>query len=423
MSSRWKFFVACASTCLAVFLLIGSLLGQSTPSLEDTLKHIGVLQDVVAHIKSDYVEEPDMKNVTLGAINGLLISIDPFASYLNAEQYKQYTKDKELKRAGVGLVLSRKYGYEINIVDAVPGSPADKAGLNTGDIIESINGVGQVTILGGRKRQINLWLNPVKLAASGITAIDVERALAIQNITVPGGDIITGPQRLALRIEGRVATVDAISDIVVRESKDHPTRVADVARVEDGSEQETSWASEDGEQSVVLSVRKQSGENTVAVADAVRSRLTEIEKSIPGIKLQVVRDNSQSIRTSLGAVREHLILGAVFAALIVLLFLGNIRTTFIAALAIPVSIIGTFALMYAIGFTLNMVTLLALALAVGIVIDDAIVVLENIFRYMEEKKIPAMRAASEATGEIGMAVPFLPKAELAKPRQISVNVK
>ena len=270
--------------------------------------------------------------------------------------------------------------------------------------IESINGVGQVTILGGRKRQINLWLDPVKLAASGITAIDVERALAIQNITVPGGDIITGPQRLALRIEGRVTTVDAISEIVVRESKDHATRVADVARVEDGSEEETSWASSDGAQSIVLSVRKQSGENTVAVADAVRSRLAEIEKSIPGIKLQVVRDNSQSIRTSLGAVREHLILGAVFAALIVLLFLGNIRTTFIAALAIPVSIIGTFALMYAIGFTLNMVTLLALALAVGIVIDDAIVVLENIVRFIEEKKQKPFIAAWNATKDIGLAV-------------------
>ncbi len=252
--------------------------------------------------------------------------------------------------------------------------------------LESISGVGQVTILGGRKRQINLWLDPLKLAASGITAFDVERALATQNITVPGGEIITGPRRLALRVEGRVESVDAIGQIVVRESKDHPTRVLDVAQVEDGSDQETSWASEDGTQALVLSVRKQSGENTVAVADAVRARLAQVEKAIPGATLRVVRDNSQSIRTSLRAVSEHLILGAVLAAIIVLIFLGNVRTTFIAALAIPVSIIGSFALMYVIGFTLNMITLLALALAVGIVIDDAIVVLENIVRFIDRRR-------------------------------------
>jgi HAE1 family hydrophobic/amphiphilic exporter-1 len=270
--------------------------------------------------------------------------------------------------------------------------------------IESINGVGQVTILGGRKRRINLWLDPVKLTASGITAIDVERALASQNITVPGGEINTGPTRLSLRVEGRVSTADAVGRIVVREEKDHPTRVSDVARVEDGAEEETTWASEDGGQALVLSVRKQSGENTVAVADAVRDRLAQIEKIIPGTTLSVVRDNSRAIRTSVDAVREHLVLGAVFAALVVLLFLGNARSTIIAALAIPISIIGTFALMYAVGFTLNMITLLALALAVGIVIDDAIVVLENIVRFIEERKQKPFLAARNATKDIGLAV-------------------
>ena len=270
--------------------------------------------------------------------------------------------------------------------------------------IESINGVGQVTILGGRKRQINLWLDPVKLAASGITAFDVQRALARQNITVPGGEIITGPQRVALRVEGRVATVEEIGQIVIRESNDHATRVADVARVEDGSDEEKSWASEDGAQALVLSVRKQSGENTVAVADAVRARLAQIEKAIPGTELRVVRDNSQSIRTGVNAVREHLVLGAIFAALVVLIFLGNVRSTLIAALAIPISIIGTFALMHVMGFTLNMITLLALALAVGIVIDDAIVVLENIVRFIEVKKQKPFVAAWQATRDVGLAV-------------------
>jgi hydrophobe/amphiphile efflux-1 (HAE1) family protein len=270
--------------------------------------------------------------------------------------------------------------------------------------VESTNGVGQVTILGGRKRQVNLWLDPLKLQASGLTAIDVQRALALQNISVPGGEIDTGPQRLALRVEGRVPTVQAVGRIVVREFKDHATRVEDVARVEDGTEDEASWASEDGAQTVVLSVRKQSGENTVSVADAVRARISQIEKTIPGVELRVVRDNSQSIRTSVNAVREHLVLGAVFAALVVLLFLGNPRSTVIAALAIPISIVGTFALMYVIGFTLNIITLLALALAVGIVIDDAIVVLENIVRFVEEKGYKPFPAAVLATRDIGLAV-------------------
>jgi hydrophobe/amphiphile efflux-1 (HAE1) family protein len=271
--------------------------------------------------------------------------------------------------------------------------------------IESINGVGQVNILGGEKRQINVWLDPVRLEAAGLTAVDVERALAQQNLSVPGGQIETGPKSLSLRVEGRVDDVAKIGRIVIRESQDHPTRVGDVARIDDGVEEAKTSASEDGKQSVVLSIRKQSGENTVAVVDAVKARLDEVQKSLPpGSALKVVRDESASIRTSVDAVKEHLVLGAVFAAIIVLIFLGNARSTLIAALAIPVSIIGTFALMWAMGFTLNIITLLALALAVGIVIDDAIVVLENIVRFIEEKKQKPFVAAALATRDIGLAV-------------------
>jgi HAE1 family hydrophobic/amphiphilic exporter-1 len=271
--------------------------------------------------------------------------------------------------------------------------------------IESINGVGQVNILGGKKRQINVWLDPLKLESAGLTAVDVERALAQQNLSVPGGQIETGPKSLALRVQGRVDDVAKIGRIVIKESQDHPTRIGDVARVEDGAEEPKTSAVEDGKESVVLSIRKQSGENTVAVVDAVRARLGEVQKTLPlGSELKVVRDESASIRTSVNAVKEHLVLGAVFAAIIVLLFLGNVRSTLISALAIPVSIIGTFALMWAMGFTLNIITLLALALAVGIVIDDAIVVLENIVRFIEEKKQKPFVAAALATRDIGLAV-------------------
>jgi HAE1 family hydrophobic/amphiphilic exporter-1 len=271
--------------------------------------------------------------------------------------------------------------------------------------IESINGVGQVNILGGKKRQINVWLDPLKLEAAGLTAVDVERALAQQNLSVPGGQIETGPKSLSLRVEGRVDDVAKIGRIVIRESQDHPTRIGDVARVEDGAEEPKTSAVEDGKASVVLSIRKQSGENTVAVVDAIKGRLGDVQKSLPtGSELRIVRDESASIRTSVNAVKEHLVLGAVFAAVIVLIFLGNARSTLIAALAIPVSIIGTFALMWAMGFTLNIITLLALALAVGIVIDDAIVVLENIVRFIEEKKQKPFVAAALATRDIGLAV-------------------
>src|SRR5580704_12426110 len=289
-----------------------------------------------------------------------------------------------------------------------PGSLRDTTELADKRVrrqIESINGVGQVNILGGRKRQINVWLDPLKLQANELTAVDVERALAQQNLSVPGGQIETGPKSLSLRVEGRVEDVAKIGGIVVKESQDHATRIGDVARVEDGVQDPKTSATVDGNRSVVLSIRKQSGENTVAVVDAVRSRLDEVQKTLPaGSKLEVVRDESASIRTSVNAVKEHLVLGAVFAALVVLVFLGNWRSTIIAALAIPVSIIGTFALMWAMGFTLNIITLLALALAVGIVIDDAIVVLENIVRFIEDKKQKPFVAAALATRDIGLAV-------------------
>jgi carboxyl-terminal processing protease len=139
MSSRFKYTIVGASTCLMVLLLVGSMLGQ-TGNPDETFKHIGVFSEVVSYIKDQYVEEPDMKSVTLGALNGLLEAVDPFASYLNADQYRDYVKNRDLKRADVGLILSKKFGY-LGVVDAIPGSPADKAGFTTGDMIESIKAI------------------------------------------------------------------------------------------------------------------------------------------------------------------------------------------------------------------------------------------------------------------------------------------
>jgi hydrophobe/amphiphile efflux-1 (HAE1) family protein len=271
--------------------------------------------------------------------------------------------------------------------------------------LENVAGVGQVSIVGGRKRQIQVFLNPTELRAAGLTAADVQRAIVAQNVTTPGGAVDTGPRRLTFRVSGRVSSVAAVEEIIVRNLNNHPILVRDLGKVVDGEEEAETVASIGGNPAVVLSIRKQSGENSVAVVDGLRARMKELAPTLPaGYKLEVIRDNTETTRTSVSAVREHLLLGALLAALVVLVFLGNARSTFIAALAIPTSIVGTFALMWMMDFTLNTITLLALALSVGIVIDDAIVVLENIFRFIDEKRIRPMPAAIYATKEIGLAV-------------------
>ena len=271
--------------------------------------------------------------------------------------------------------------------------------------IESTSGVGQVRIVGGEKRQINVWVDPVKLRALGLSANTVAAAIDAQNLTLPGGRVDVSRDFLTVRVHGRVESVGALGNIVVKEDNGRAVRLSDVATVEDGTEEVETAALWNGQRTVLLTVRKQSGTNTIAVVDAVLARMHELEPELPaGYTLEVQRDASQAIRTGTEAVSSHLVLGALFAALIVLLFLGNVRSTVIAAVAIPTSIIGTFALMYARGYTLNTITLLALALAVGIVIDDAIVVLENIFKYVDEKGYEPKEAAVAATREIGMAV-------------------
>jgi len=273
------------------------------------------------------------------------------------------------------------------------------------DRLESVSGVGQVRLIGGRKRQVNVRIDPLAMRAAGVTALEVERAVAAQNAVMPAGRIESGPSQATLRIQGRVTAPAELGDVVVAQRGEHLVRLRDVADIEDGAAEVESAALKDGVPAVVLAIRKQSGANTVEVVDRLRAVVADLQGDLPpGVSLEVVRDNSETIRTSTHAVLEHLIVGAVLAAVIVLVFLGSVRSTIIAAIAIPVSIIGTFALMAGAGFTLNILTLLALALAVGIVIDDAIVVLENIHRWVEEKGMRPFPAAILATREIGLAV-------------------
>ncbi len=271
--------------------------------------------------------------------------------------------------------------------------------------IESVAGVGQVTILGGRKRQINVYLDPNKLRQYNLTAVDVENSLVAQNLEAPGGQVDQGDRKITLQINGRVRIPSQFNDIVIAQRNGAFIRVSDVGVVHDGMEEASTAADVNGQPTVLLSIRKQSGLNTVATVDAVRSRLADIEQSLPpGYKLRIVADQSTFIRHSADAVKQHLVIGSILAAAIVLLFLMNWRTTVISGLAIPASIISTYTLIYAEGFTLNNLTLLGLTLSVGIVIDDAIVVLENIYRFVEEKGMRPYEAAIEATREIGLAV-------------------
>lgn len=271
--------------------------------------------------------------------------------------------------------------------------------------IESLNGVGQVRFIGDRKREIQVWLDPDKLMAYNLTIDEVRRALANQNIEIPGGRVDAGIQELTLRTLGRVKKVEDFSQIVLKVTHGSPVRVSDVARVEDGIEEPRSLARLNGKDAIVMEIRKQSGTNTLAVVQAVKDRLKELTPLLPpDLRIRVVRDQSTFIQNSFHAVQEHLVLGGFFAALVVLFFIGNWRATIISAIAIPTSIISTYTLMWMMGFTLNNMTMLALTLCVGIVIDDAVVVLENIFRFIEEKNMPPMQAAREATADIGLAV-------------------
>ena len=271
--------------------------------------------------------------------------------------------------------------------------------------LESINGVGEVLIYGGRRREIHVSVNPDRLRAYNLTVSDVARALRTQNLELPGGRVDEGEREITVRTLGRLVDADQFANIVIKTQGQYPIRIRDIGTVEDAGVEPRTAAMLDGTPAVVVAVRKQSGTNTAAVAAAVKERMTEIQPLLPAdFKVSLVRDQSEFINHSLAAIEEHLVLGGIFAAIVVFVFLGNVRSTIIAAVAIPVSIIGAFALMAALGYTLNQMTMLALTLMVGVVIDDAIVVLENIYRFVEEKGMPPFQAAIEGTREIGLAV-------------------
>ncbi|MEZ5308086.1 MAG: efflux RND transporter permease subunit [Pyrinomonadaceae bacterium] len=271
--------------------------------------------------------------------------------------------------------------------------------------IESADGVGEVQIFGARQRVVKVLINPNRLRAFDLAVTDVTNAVRSQNLEMPGGDLTEGAKTLGLRTMSKLTEIDQFNDIVIATRNGYPVRIKDIGRVDDTGADASSAASLNGRQSVSVAIRKQSGSNTINLINNVKERMAVIVPNLPSdFKVAKIRDQSEFIQNSLTAIEEHLIIGGILAVLIVFLFLWNVRSTIIAALAIPTSIIASFAAIAWLGYSLNQMTMLALTLMVGIVIDDAIVVLENIYRFVEEKGVSPYQAAIEGTREIGLAV-------------------
>jgi HAE1 family hydrophobic/amphiphilic exporter-1 len=272
--------------------------------------------------------------------------------------------------------------------------------------IERIPGVGAATRVGGSEREVRLWVDGERLRSYGLTVEDVIRAVRSEHADIPGGRLEAAGRRseLAVKTLGEVESVAEFGEIAVAYRDGAPTRVGDVARVEDGVEDERTWAELDGVPGVALEVRRQSGRNSVEVARAVKATVEELRhEAPPGVRLVVARDVTRFIESSARDVAIDIAIGSVLAALLTFGFLRSVRSTLIVSFAIPASVIATFFCFYLMGFTLNILTLMALSVAIGILIDDAIVVLESAQREVDAG-LPAPEAASVGTERVGIAV-------------------
>jgi HAE1 family hydrophobic/amphiphilic exporter-1 len=271
--------------------------------------------------------------------------------------------------------------------------------------LQRVRNVGSARLVGNRDRKIWLWADPVRLRQHGLTVQDVRTALQRQHVEMPGGRVETGPVELAARTKAEFPDAEAMNALVLAERDERTIRLRDIGFAEDGLEEERSYAQLDRTPCIALQVRRQSGTNTVQVARDVKAEVDRLRAELKsqGVRLEIAQDTSVFIERSVSEVEHHLLVGGAMAVLTVLFFLLNFRSTFISAMVLPTSILATFMMIYAAGFTLNMMTLLGLTLAIGLLIDDAIVVQENIMRHVQEG-MPARQAAGFATGEIGLAV-------------------
>ncbi|MEZ7891867.1 MAG: efflux RND transporter permease subunit [Candidatus Wallbacteria bacterium] len=271
--------------------------------------------------------------------------------------------------------------------------------------LQKVPGVGSVKIIGGLERQIRIWVSIEKMMKHGVTIDEITRALSLENIEIPGGKLETGTRDIVVKVKGEIEKFEDFKDLYIGYKNGYAVKLEDVARIEDGLEDRKNYATLNGVEAVALQIKKQSGTNVVKVADAVKAEIEKIQKTLePGSSLKVVTDSSKFVKLSINEVLFHLLFGGGLAIVIVFLFLRNIRTTLISALALPTSVVSTFAFMKYLNFTFNNLTMLALSLSIGMLIDDAIVVLENIYRHQEEEGKDMMDAAQSGTEEIGLAV-------------------
>jgi len=271
--------------------------------------------------------------------------------------------------------------------------------------LETVDGVGIVDVQGGRSRQVNVYLDIDKMNAYNLSAQQIQSAVMSENVEAPGGRIVKGTSEIGVRTLGRVSSIKDFDRIIIKNVNGSPIRIQDVGQVEDGMSERRSFAYYKNTPAVLIEIRRQTGVNTVKVVDALRVKLAQMQGQLPpGVKLDVIAEQATYIRASVAALEEHLVLGSLLASLIIWIFIRDWRTVFISSIAIPTSIITTFTVLKALDFTLNSMTLLGLTLAVGIVIDDAIIVIENIYRVLNETDMEPQEATLYATKEISLAV-------------------
>ena len=369
-----------------------------------------VLEDAVATVAG--IEE--LRSISSESSSFLLITFDLNRNLDAAVQDVRDAVGGVLNRLPRGVdppVVAKRDTDSSPIMTLVVSGPRESRELYTladrfvKNVIESAPGVGQVTIAGASDRAVKVDIDARRLAAHKLSILEVRDALARQNIEIPGGRVDAGFRELTLRTQGRVEHSRHFPDLAITTVNGATVRLSDLGDVVDAQKEARTLARLDGQPAVVLQVQRQSGVNTVETIDAVKARLPKSEAMLPGdVSVTVIQDQSRYIRAALHEIQGHLISGSLLATITVLLFMRSWRSTLIAAIAIPTSIVATFAFMKLFGFTLNNVTMLALVLMVGVVIDDAIVVLENVFRFIEERGMTPYDAAIHGTREIGMAV-------------------
>ena len=316
------------------------------------------------------------------------------------ERLPEQIKDPTIQRFDVAALPIATYAVGSNLPSDVTRRMVED---DLKPLLGQIDGVAAVEVNGGEVRELHVDLDPRRLEALNLPLTEVAAKLAADNLDVPGGQIKRDGKAVSLRTEGQYASAAEIENVILRSAGGSTVRVKDVGVVVDGYEDRLSTTRLDGADAVSFSVRKQSGANTVDVQDKIDAALAKAAPGFPALQIKTVHTDAEMIKENVSDVRGHIIFGGIMAVLVIFVFMRDWRSTLITALALPTSVIATFFFMYIVGFTINMMTLMALSLVIGILIDDAVVVRENIYRHMEHGEDP-VTAAQRGTAEIGLAV-------------------